>query len=55
MWSQIAQGIMSALLKFLEGQANKPRPIADANTPLTTRERWAAYLRQRLRQPSGGD
>jgi len=41
--------LLEALLAFLEKKASAPRTIVDANTPKTIRDRWADYLRERLR------
>lgn len=48
MWGWL-KPLIEALLAFLERKASAPRTIEDANTPQTIRDRWAAYLRERLR------
>jgi hypothetical protein len=55
MWKQIVEGFLQALLAFLDKKASAPRTIEDANTPQTIRDRWAAYLRERLRALSDKD
>ena len=51
----IIKAVLEVLVNFLERQAAKPKPIEDANTPQTVRDRWAAYLRRKLQKPGGGD
>lgn len=46
--------LLEALLAFLEKKASTPQTIVDANTPQSIRDRWAASLRERLRD-KGGD
>lgn len=54
MWGWL-RPLLDALLAWLERRAEKPRTIADAKTPDSIRERWAAYLRERLRDKDGSD
>ena len=46
--------LLEALLAFLEKKASTPRTIIDANTPPSIRDRWAASLRERLRNKGSG-
>lgn len=52
MWGWV-KPLLEALLAFLEKKASAPKTITDVNTPHTIRDRWAAYLRERLRDKSG--
>jgi len=45
--------LLEALLAFLEKKASAPQTIVDANTPPSIRDRWAASLRERLRDKGG--
>ncbi len=52
MWGWL-KPLLDALLAFLEKRASTPNTITDANTPKSIRDRWAAYLRERLRDKDG--
>jgi hypothetical protein len=52
MWGWV-KPLLEALLAFLEKKASTPRTITDANTPQSIRDRWAASLRERLRDKGG--
>lgn len=54
MWAWL-RPVLLALLDWLEAYARKPRQLEDANTPPGVRARWAAWLRDRLRDQNGGD
>jgi hypothetical protein len=53
MWDWL-KPLLEALLAFLDKKASAPRTIEDANTPQSIRDRWAASLRERLRDKDGG-
>jgi hypothetical protein len=53
MWGWL-KPLIEALLAFLERKASAPKTMQDANTPKSIRERWAAALRERLRDKDGG-
>lgn len=53
MWGWL-KPLIEALLAFLERKAAAPRTMTDANTPLPLRDRWTAYLRDKLRDKDGG-
>jgi hypothetical protein len=46
--------IFKAVLEWLAADFRRPRTLEDANTPDDLRRRWAAALRERLRDKNGG-
>lgn len=54
MWGWI-EPVLKVLLAWLEGKAKEPSAMWDVETPLTIRERWAANLRNKLRDKNGGN
>jgi hypothetical protein len=52
MWGWL-KPFLDALIAWLERLAAKPRTLDDVNTPETIRARWAAYLRDKLRDKDG--
>lgn len=52
MWGWL-KPLLEVLLGFLEKKAKEPSTIQDANTPQTIRDRWADYLRDKLRDKNG--
>lgn len=54
MWAALADILVKFALAFLEYHAAHPDTLTDAKTPETIRARWAAYLRDRLRDKDGG-
>ena len=54
MWGWI-KPLVEALLAFLDGKSKEPSTIQDANTPKTIRDRWNAYIVERMRDKGGGD
>ena len=53
MWGWV-KPLLEALLDWLEKQSNKPQPMEDVKTPKPLRDRWAAYLRDKLRDKNSG-
>jgi hypothetical protein len=54
MWGWV-KPLLEVLLAFLEKRASAPKTLEDANTPSSIRDRWTAYLRDKLRNKGGGD
>jgi len=52
MWGWL-KPLFEVLLQFLERKAAEPKTLQDANTPQALRDRWSAYLRERLRDKPG--
>jgi hypothetical protein len=46
--------IVTALLRWLQGLAERDKTIQDAKTPKPIRDAWAGYLRDRLPPKDGG-
>lgn len=40
--------IVTALLRWLQGLAERDKTVEDAKTPQAIRDGWSAYLRKRL-------
>jgi len=54
MWGWL-KPLLEAIMEWLERQTAKPRTLEDANTPESIRARWAAWLRDKLRDTDGRD
>jgi hypothetical protein len=55
MWSAILKVVLEVILAFVERKVSEPKTIEDAATPKPIRDRWAAYLRDKLdKLPNAG-